>query len=312
MTVGFDKTWGQDVLYPQGGLHAASQRHNRRKERTGLRRFFATGLKYLDLAFHSFRKLEQKQYASGLGSKVIVNSAMVRKHFEQYMPQAPAPVAVVHSAIDPQRFVQPDRNAIRSAERQSWNVPSEESVGLFVGMNYRLKGLEPLIRSLEHLPTDLRFTLVVVGHPKFEKYSKLAERLGVAHRIRFLGHRNDPKSVYHATDFLIHPTFYDPCSLVALEALACGLPVLTTQYNGASELLDIPANGLVIDDPHDGPALANAITTMADQNYLQLARSAALATAQRWTFEMHYAALMDVFGKVAKEKMPPTGVEPVT
>ncbi len=302
VTVGFDKTWGQDVLYPQGGLHAASQRHNRRKERTGLRRFFATGLKYFDLAFHSFRKLEQKQYASGLGSTVIVNSAMVRKHFEQYLPHAPAPVAVVHSAIDPKRFTEPNREAIRTAERLSWNVPADEPVGLFVGMNYRLKGLEPLIRALVHLPNELRFTLVVVGHPKFEKYRKLAEQLGVAHRIRFLGHRNDPKSTYHAADFLIHPTFYDPCSLVALEALACGLPVLTTQYNGASELLDVPSNGLVIDDPHDGPVLAKAISAMADQNYLGQARPAALAAAQRWTFEMHYAALMDVFHQTAQRK----------
>ena len=312
VTVGFDKTWGQDVLYPQGGLHAASQRHNRRKERTGLRRFFATGLKYLDLAFHSFRKLEQKQYCSGLGSTVVVNSAMVRKHFEQYLPQAPAPVAVVHSAIDPQRFVQPDRDAIRAVERGSWNLSAGEAVGLFVGMNYRLKGLEPLIRSLVHLPPSLSFTLVVVGHAKFEKYRELAELLGVEDRIRFLGHRNNPKSAYHAADFLIHPTFYDPCSLVALEALACGLPVLTTQYNGASELLDIPMNGLVMADPHDGPALAKAISTMADKKYLEQARPAALAAAQRWTFEMHYSALMEVFTKVANRKMPPTGVEPVT
>jgi UDP-glucose:(heptosyl)LPS alpha-1,3-glucosyltransferase len=302
VTVGFDKTWGQDVLYPQGGLHAASQRHNRRKERTALRRFIATGLKYFDLAFHSFRKLEQKQYCSSLGSTVIVNSAMVQRHFAQYLPQAPAPARVIHSAIDPMRFVQPDREAIRAAERQSWNVSADEPVGLFVGMNYRLKGLEPLIRSLVHLPKDLQFSLVVVGHPKFGKYQRLADDLGVAGRIRFLGHRNDPKSAYHAADFLIHPTFYDPCSLVALEALACGLPVLTTQYNGASELLDIPANGLVIDDPHDGSALAKAIGRMSDRGYLESARPAALAAAQRWTFEMHYAALLDVFREVANGK----------
>ena len=54
----------------------------------------------------------------------------------------------------------------------------------------------------------------------------------------FLGHRADPKDAYFAADFLVHPTFYDPCSLVALEALACGLPVITTRYNGAERTAD--------------------------------------------------------------------------
>jgi UDP-glucose:(heptosyl)LPS alpha-1,3-glucosyltransferase len=178
----------------------------------------------------------------------------------------------------------------------------EETVGLFVAMNYRLKGLAPLLHALALVPRDRAFTLVVVGHPKFLRYQKLAEKLKVEDRVRFLGHRDDPRDCYFAADFLVHPTFYDPCSLVALEALACGLPVVTSKYNGASELLTPPTDGAVIDDPHDAPALAAAMTRFTDRNARAEASAAARQTAAKWTFEHHYRALLDVFGEVRKTK----------
>src|SRR5439155_16485112 len=160
-------------------------------------------------------------------------------------------------------------------ERDRWGVSPDEAVGLFVAMNYRLKGLAPLLRAVALVPRDRPFTLAVVGHPKFDRYRRLAGRLGVADRVKFLGFRANPKDAYFASDFLVHPTFYDPCSLVVLEALACGLPVVTTRYNGAAELLSPPADGLVIDDPHDAPALGAAITRMLGPAYRTAASQAA-------------------------------------
>lgn len=302
VTVGFDKTWGQDVLYPQGGLHAASAAHNRRKFANPVVRAVASAAKWFDLAAWSFVKLERKQYLGELKSTVVVNSRMVQRHFTEFYGIGPERLRVVHSAIDPGRFAATDRPARRFAERRRWDVPDDMPVGLFVAMNYRLKGLTPLIRAVATVPKDKPFKLAVVGHPKFGRYLRLAQSLGVEDRFLFLGHRNDPKDGYFAADFLVHPTFYDPCSLVALEALACGLPVITTKFNGASELLDVPANGLVIDDPHDAHALGNAITTMLDPAYRAAARESARTAAARWTFEQHYQALLGVFREVAERK----------
>ena len=72
------------------------------------------------------------------------------------------------------------------------------------------------------------------------------------------------RNCYFAADFFVHPTFYDPCSLVVLEALACGLPVITTRYNGAAEVLHPPREGFVIDDPHDLDQLAGAMKQLLD------------------------------------------------
>jgi UDP-glucose:(heptosyl)LPS alpha-1,3-glucosyltransferase len=301
VTVGFDKTWGQDVLYPQGGLHAATVAHNRLKFPTLWERALASLGKWVDPATLSFALLERKQYLGPNRPLVVVNSRMVRGHFERYYGIPPEAVRVVPSAIDPLRFAADDRLKRRQEERERWGVPPDAAVGLFVAMNYRLKGLAPLIRALPLVPRDKPFTLAVVGHRKFEPYRQLAARLGVADRVRFLGHRNDPKDAYFAADFLVHPTFYDPCSLVALEALACGLPVVTPRYNGASELFG-PDAGPVVDTPHDAPALAAAITGLLDHGRRSAMSAAARAAGNRWTFEQHYRAMLDVFGEVRRAK----------
>jgi UDP-glucose:(heptosyl)LPS alpha-1,3-glucosyltransferase len=168
-------------------------------------------------------------------------------------------------------------------------------------MNYRLKGLAPLLDAfaLVHQP-DAR--LVVVGNPEIGRYQRQARRLGLNDRVRFLGHRADPKDCYFAADYLVHPTFYDPCSLVALEALACGLPVITTTFNGASELLNPPTDGIVIENPHNAPALAAAMTRMLDRGYLRDAGAAARQAAARWTFEHHYQALIAIFAEARKTR----------
>jgi UDP-glucose:(heptosyl)LPS alpha-1,3-glucosyltransferase len=302
VSIGFDKTWGQDVLYPQGGLHAASAAHNLLKFPGALSRAAAAVGKWLDPAAWSFARLERKQYLGPNRPTIVVNSVMVREHFERFYGIPPESVRVVRSAIDPLRFAADDRLRRRHDERGRWMVFPEETVGLFVAMNYRLKGLSPLLNAVARVPRDKPFRLVVVGHPKFRRYQEQAERLGIADRVRFLGHRDDPRDCYFAADFLVHPTFYDPCSLVALEALACGLPVITTRYNGASELLSPPNDGIVVQDPHDSEELGAAMYRFTERSYRADASRAARETGNRWTFEHHYQALLDVFADIRKTK----------
>lgn len=301
VSIGFDKTWGQDVLYPQGGLHAATQWGNLLKYRNPLVRCAAAACKWFDPAWWSFARLERKQYLGPTKPVIVVNSRMVRGHFEQFLGVDPELVRVVPSAIDPLRFVAEDRLKRRQAQRDRWGVAPDVGVGLFIAMNYRLKGLVPLLRAVRRVPADRAFRLAAVGHRKFAEFQRLAADLGVADRVSFLGHRADPKDAYFAADFLVHPTFYDPCSLVVLEALACGLPVVTTRYNGAAELFG-PDAGVVVDTPHDEAGLAAAITTCLDPRFRASASAAARQAAARWTFEDHYRALLAVFAEVRQVK----------
>jgi UDP-glucose:(heptosyl)LPS alpha-1,3-glucosyltransferase len=302
VSLGFDKTYGQDILYPQGGLHSASRRNNLLKHVPGIDRTTARLVRLFDLTSTSFAKLERRQYLTSPRPIVLAISRMVQRHFHEFLGLPESAVRVLHAAIDPQRFTADDRLARRDRERQNWGATQQDVVGLFVGMNYRLKGLDPLLRSLVHVPKDRRFRLAVIGGDKYSRYEALARRLSVRDRVTFLGFRPDPRDAYFAADFLVHPTFYDPCSLVVLEALACGLPVLTTEYNGASELLSPQADGLIVSDPHDARELGGVISEMCDPSKLPARKASAAEAGQRWTFEDHYRQLLGVFEEVVARK----------
>jgi UDP-glucose:(heptosyl)LPS alpha-1,3-glucosyltransferase len=306
VTVGFDKTWGQDVLYPQGGLHLASAEHNLHKYPGRLARGLARLAKGLDLAHWSFARLERRQYLGPHRPLVVVNSAMVRAHFQHHYGVRAENLYVVPSAIDPGRFAETDRPRRRLEFRERWGIGAEETVGLFVAMNYRLKGLEPLLHAVGRVPAarsgDRPFRLLVAGNPRTAPYQRLAQRFGIASQVCFIGPCREMANCYFAADFLVHPTFYDPCSLVVLEALACSLPVITSRYNGAGELLSPPREGYVVRDPHDHEHLAWCMTQLLDPARRAACAQAARKAAARWTFEDHYRQLLKVFGEAAARK----------
>lgn len=302
LTVGFDKVAGLDVLYPAGGLHVAAFDHGLLKFRSRWLRGVAWAVRRLDLAHLSFCGFERRQYLREPRPFLIANSDLVRRHFLAYLGLPPSEIPVLHCAIDPDRFAATDRLARRVETRQAWGVEPTDTVALFVAMNYRLKGLEPLLRAVGRLRDRSRFRLAVVGHPDAAAYQRQARRLGIAAAVRFLGFTADPRNAYFAADLLVHPTFYDPCSLVVAEAQACGLPVVTTVNNGAAELLDPPADGLVIRDPHDDAELASALGHFLDPVNRQSAARAAFRAAQRWTFDQHYRRLMELLGEAVRRK----------
>jgi UDP-glucose:(heptosyl)LPS alpha-1,3-glucosyltransferase len=302
VSIGFDKTFGQDVLYPQGGLHVASAEYNLYKHRSPLLRGLARLAKGIDLAHWSYARLERQQYLGPHRPLVVVISQMVLRHFRQYYGLDEANLRVVRCAIDPERFPEHDRPRRRVEWREHWGIAPHETVGLFVGMNYRLKGLEPLLHAVALLPAGVPFRLLVAGHPRTARYERLARRLGIAARVRFLGPVREVHNCYFAADFLVHPTFYDPCSLVVLEALACGLPVITTRRNGASELLTPPREGYVIDDPHDHAELARCMTALLDPGWRLACSQAARRAGALWTFDHHYRQLMQVLLEAATRK----------
>jgi UDP-glucose:(heptosyl)LPS alpha-1,3-glucosyltransferase len=149
---------------------------------------------------------------------------------------------------------------------------------LLVGSGFERKGLEYAVRALARLPASVRLEVAGKGNPV--PYLRLAARLGVADRLRFLGSANRMEEVYANADILVHPAIYEPFSNACLEAMACGLPVVSSRVNGASEIIQPGCNGNVVDDPADAAALAAAI-----QPFLNPAARAQAAIPARQTAE---------------------------
>jgi UDP-glucose:(heptosyl)LPS alpha-1,3-glucosyltransferase len=307
LSVGFNKSWGQDVVYPLGGLHAASADYNTRKYASPLARRLTRLLKHINPIHWSYALLERKQYLSE-SPAIIANSEMVRRHFHYYYRFPEEKIFVVHNSIDPDRFPQEQRLTVRQQKRQEWNLQPADVVATFVARNYKLKGLTPLLKSVKALVErqDVvnrgSFRLIVAGDAETAPYQQLAGSLGIADQVRFLGSCPDISHAFFAADFLVHPTFYDPCSLVVLEALACGLPVITSRYNGAAEFLHPPRDGFIIQDPHDAEELAGCLAELLNHEKRGDCARAARQAGCQWTFEHHYQRLLEVFGQVMRQK----------
>jgi UDP-glucose:(heptosyl)LPS alpha-1,3-glucosyltransferase len=197
----------------------------------------------------------------------------------------------------------------RGEWRDRWGILPQETVALFAAINYRLKGLEPLLYAVrelvkrpEYQALNNPFRLIVAGNPDYSRWQHLAKRLEIAGCVTFVGLCHEMRDAYFGADFLVHPTFYDPCSLVVLEALACALPVITSRANGASELLHPLQEGYVVDDPHDHARLAWCLWQLLDPERRAACSQAARKTAGVWTFEQHYRQLMDVFSEAVARK----------
>lgn len=165
-----------------------------------------------------------------------------------------------------------------------------------VGHNFALKGLRAAILALARLRRDgVAATLTVAGRGSDRGYRQLAARASVENHVQFAGALSQERvaDLLRASDALVHPTFYDPFPRVAIEALACGCPVITTARCGAAEILTHGREGFVIPDPRDVVRLAHAIGALVDERRRREMRRAAAALATRFDAETHFRVAAD-------------------
>ena len=170
-------------------------------------------------------------------------------------------IVVERPGIDTARFHPDSGAATAAAEEGRLRL-------LFVGHNFELKGLRPLLAALAiHRARGGRASLTVVGAGPIRRFRREAARRGVSDAVAFDAavSREAMPDVYRRHDALIHPTFYDPFSLVVAEALASGIPVVTTRRNGASEIVEDGGQGYLLDDPRDEPALAGTLDRLSER-----------------------------------------------
>ncbi len=137
-----------------------------------------------------------------------------------------------------------------------------------------------------------------------ERFSRMAARLGVADRVIFAGRRGNIQEYYGAADLMLLPSAYEPFPNVNLEAMACGLPVLTTCTHGGADIINHGANGYLISHVHAVDEIAAAIDAhLAYGAHKRTAMAAACwETAQKLTLETNVHKTLDVFDEVLREK----------
>lgn len=305
-TIGFINTWHQDILIPQGGVHAGSLQANSRRFPAGWRRWAYLAAKRVNPKHWLYRGIEARQYDPARRTRVVAVSQMVRGHLERFHGVPRERIRVIPNAIDADRLAVADPIAARRAFRAEHGLAESDLAALFVGHNFRLKGLPALLKALalrRHRDAAARpIHLLVCGGGKIAPARREVERLGLAETVHLIGFVADVRAAYHAADFCVLPTYYDPCSLVVFEALACGLPVITTACNGAGELMTPGREGFVVESPDVTPELANVLDRLTDDHARREMSTCASALGRAQSFENHVGALLELIAELAEEK----------
>ena len=206
--------------------------------------------------------MERRMYASARLLAVICNSKMVRDDIHQRFGVPQARLHVIYNAVDSAAF-SPQLRAHRAAIRERHGIASDATVYLLVGSGFERKGVATAIEAMAKLPPSAH--LLVVGRDKDSaRYAASARALGLTGRVTFAGPQTDPHPYYGAADVFVLPTLYDPCPNAALEAMASGLPIVTTTRCGAAEIAHEAGAGLVF-APGDAAALARHMQTLQDE-----------------------------------------------
>jgi len=300
---GFGKSIHMDVFRPGGGVHRAWQELDPLCVEGRAARCWRRLRRKLAPGQWSVLRLEAKQYRAGPdGPEIIANSKMVRDHILRYYAIPPARIHVVYNGVDTKRFSPANRERSRTEVRRRFGLGADDRVLLFAANNFRLKGLSSLVRAAGTLAADhknLRVMVIGRGHPA--RYRALARRLRCEERLIFAGAVHQPEQAYAAADIAVHPTFYDPCSNVTLEALASGLPVVTSIRNGAGELITAGVEGEVV-NPEDSAALAEAIRPFLHPDRRTAAGKAARRLAEQHDMDRHVEEVLAVYGKALAGK----------
>jgi UDP-glucose:(heptosyl)LPS alpha-1,3-glucosyltransferase len=154
-------------------------------------------------------------------------------------------------------FFEPIRETVLNDTRREWGIGSDTKTVLFVGSQWERKGLQFLIRALSKMEEN--YVLLVIGRGDLRRYRNIAEEHGVQKRIIFAGFKKDIHAFYSISDVLVLPSLYEPFGYPVLEAMACGLPVVTSAHVGAAELVEEGKNGSVVRNVRNAKDLSHRI-----------------------------------------------------
>lgn len=240
---------------------------------------------------------ERRAFTSPDTRGISANSRQTGSDLVTFYGADPAKIQVIYNGVDAGCFT-PENARFRGEIRRRYGVADDAVVVLFVG-EYRRKGLATVIRSLGRIP-DGRVHLLAVGRGDIGHYQGLAAQAGVDARVTFAGPARDIERVFGAADLFAFPTYYEPFGMVITEAMASGLPVVTSRRAGAAEMITEGVSGLLLDRPGDAGELARRLTPLLSDEALRKdmgARARTAASAYDWpkvagdTLRLYYKSL---------------------
>lgn len=258
MVLSFARCVGADVMRSGGGAHASYLRAAR-KWRGALG---ATAMRLSP--YHQVQMLVERQAFRSPGLKrVIAVSNFVRDDLIREFGLAPEKTMTIYNGVDLDRFRLASDPSERAAIRQKFIVPASARVVAFVGNGFARKGLGFLIEAWP-LVAGGAFLLVVGADRQSEKFARRARALNVSGRVVFTGPQPNVEAIFHAADAFAMPSLFEPFGNVVMEAMASGLPAMTSAFSGVAEVIPPSMRGFRVENPDDVGEVALRLGALFD------------------------------------------------
>jgi UDP-glucose:(heptosyl)LPS alpha-1,3-glucosyltransferase len=289
-----DRVWTSDVYRAGDGVHRAWL-DRRRKFELPLKRF----VRNLGSKHQGLLRLEQSLFSDTPVRHVISGSQMVKDEIVKFYGYPAENISVVRNGVPLEQFrFNPE---IRTSSREQLNLKPDQTALLFAGSGWERKGLLFAMEAAA-LCGDRKMRLLVAGRGNPKVYKTRRLRFWREESVKFLGAISDMVRVYAAADIFILPTIYDPFSNACLEALACGLPVITTRSNGFSEIIENGVHGSIVQSAGDLAGLRDSIRFWSDPARRAAVKSTNIELAAQFGISKNVRETLDILCQAVRGK----------
>jgi UDP-glucose:(heptosyl)LPS alpha-1,3-glucosyltransferase len=295
--LGFGNTIYMNVYQSHGGVHRFSTARKLYTEKN----IFFRSIKRLFIVFSLKDKvrnwIESAPFRLDPKPKIIAISLMIKKDFTSFYHINEKEIKVIYNGIDTTKYNIDLKERLRGSIRHQLRITDNDIAFLFISYDLKKKGIAPLIEAAAKLKklNFANFKVVVVGERPSSLLLKRVKRLRLEDTVIFTGPTRTPEDYYANCDVLILPTFYDACSLVVIEAMACGLPAITTIYNGAAGIITNEKDGYIISHPPCSAELVEAMKALMIRERLKNMSIEASMTGKKYSVKKNHHEMIRVF-----------------
>jgi UDP-glucose:(heptosyl)LPS alpha-1,3-glucosyltransferase len=211
-------------------------------------------------------------------------------------------VRVIPNGVDGEQFCVAARIARRCEARGRRNFRDSDCVLLLIGNDWRVKGVPAILTAMAAAPA-LPLRLLVAGNDAADAFREMAKHLGILDRCQWEPPRGDVIDLYAAADIYVSPSREDSFGLPVAEAMACGLPAITSVLAGVSGLIRDGVDGFVLRDPCDVGILAEVLKQLCiDEELRNRVGGTAAAAMREWTWDRNAAAVWELLNDALAQK----------
>ena len=253
-------------------------------------------------------RAEARMFRNPALEQVICISEMGREEVQRHYGVARTRIEVIYPGVDVNRFDRGLATTQALGIRKELGIPNGTLTLVYAGSGFERKGVAPALQAVAASGVDCH--ILILGSDKHAaRYARRAHALGLGQRAHFLGAREDVRPYLAAADIFIMPSLYEPFGNANMEAMAMGLPVITSSKSGAAELVQAAAAGRVC-DALDIESLARAIRELADPQVRAAAGASARQVAERHSLDRMVSQLAALYGRILARRQGKSAILP--